>query len=57
MTKAEETFGPWNPGLNSTIPERLMPRATLFDPAHGFVSWDAARALSDVTGLKPVEGL
>ena len=31
--------GPWNPGLNSTIPERLMPKVTLYDPRNGIVGW------------------
>ena len=51
----EEEFGPWNPGLNSSIPKRLMPRVTLFDPRHSFVGWGEAEELSEVTGLKPEE--
>jgi len=47
--------GPWSPGLTSTIPDRLMPRATLFDPENAFVSWEEAKAQSDLTGLKPAE--
>ena len=45
--------GPWNPGLRSTIPERLMPRATLYDPANSIVGWDEARSLSELIGLPP----
>ncbi len=51
----DEVYGPWNPGLSSTIPSRLMPRVTLFDPRHSFVGWDEAKELSDATGLKPEE--
>ena len=51
----KEEFGPWNPGLSSTIPKRLMPQVTLFDPRHSFVSWEEAQALSDGTGLKAQE--
>lgn len=32
-----------------------MPKVTLFDPAHSFVTWDEARALSDGIGLTPQE--
>ncbi|MFC7706313.1 hypothetical protein ACFQXB_19265 [Plastorhodobacter daqingensis] len=45
--------GPWNPGLTSTIPDRLMPRATLFDPRNGSLGWEDARGLSEVVGLPP----
>lgn len=51
----DEEFGPWNPGLSSTIPNRLMPRVTMFDPRHSFVGWAKAKELSDATGLKPEE--
>lgn len=51
----EHPYGPWNPGLGSTIPNRLMPRVTLFDPRHSYVEWAQARELSDATGLKPEE--
>ncbi len=47
--------GPWNPGLSSTIKPRLMPRATIYDPANGLVSWAEARDLAEATGLKPQE--
>ena len=43
--------GPWSPGLSSTIPDRLMPRVTLYDPQNSTVGWDEARGLSEVTGL------
>ena len=46
-------FGPWAPGLSSTIPAHLMPRVTLFDPANGSVTWAEAKSLSDTISLKP----
>ncbi|MEM9433762.1 MAG: hypothetical protein AAGA12_07555 [Pseudomonadota bacterium] len=51
----DKEFGPWNPGLSSTIPNRLMPRVTLFDPRYSFVAWDKVSELSEATGLKPAE--
>ena len=51
----KEEFGPWNPGLSSTIPKRLMPRVTLFDPRYSFVGWEEADALSHIIGLQPTE--
>ncbi len=47
--------GPWSPGLTSSIPSRLMPKVTLYDPVHGLVPWETAKNLSDMTGLKPQE--
>ncbi len=54
-TKDKDIFGPWHPGLTSTIPKHLMPQVTLYDPRHSFVTWEEAKNLSDVTGLKPQE--
>ena len=54
MTR-DQDFGPWNPGLTSTIPARLMPRVTLFDPRHSFVTWDEAQELSEAIGLNPLD--
>lgn len=54
-TRDNTEFGPWSPGLNSTIPNHLMPRVTLFDPQYSFVSWDEAKELSEATGLKAQE--
>jgi len=53
---AKDTDGsPWSPGLTSSIPLRLMPMVTLYDPAHSLMPWDMAKNLSDMTGLKPQE--
>lgn len=51
----KDKFGPWNPGISSTIPERLVPQASLFDASNSFVSWSQAKELSVITGLKPTE--
>ena len=48
----EEGFGPWNPGLESTIPTRLMSQVTLFDPRHSSVTWETANELAHITGIK-----
>lgn len=45
------TFGPWNPGLETPIPEELRPLATIFRPENVFTSWAMARELHDLTGL------
>jgi len=42
----------WNPGLDSDIPRRLLPWVTLFRPENGFVSYEEARELADLTGIK-----
>lgn len=47
-----EIEGPWTPGLASTIPGRLMPKVTLYDPKCGLVSWGKACDLHEVTGLR-----
>lgn len=43
--------GPWNPGLTSEIPQRLMPLVTLYRPENSDISYREARELSDLTGL------
>jgi len=41
----------WNPGLESDIPRHLLPLVTLFREKNGFVDYDTARELSDLTGI------
>ncbi|HVO87680.1 MAG TPA: hypothetical protein VMV45_03995, partial [Casimicrobiaceae bacterium] len=48
---AERAFGPWNPGLESQVPERLMHLCTLCRPENVFTSLATARELRDLTGL------
>ena len=52
----DDPFGPWNPGLQSEIPTRLMPLVTLYRPENGEVSYDEAVELRDTFGL-PLEAL
>jgi hypothetical protein len=49
-------FGPWNPGITSALPPRLLPLSTIFRPEHVFTSIAQAQALEELTGL-PVEDL
>jgi len=44
-------FGPWNPGIQSEIPEAIRHLATFLRPENVFTSPSAARELCDVTGL------
>jgi len=44
-------YGPWNPGLTSEIPSRLMPMVTLYRPENSTVSYQEARQIADVVGL------
>lgn len=48
--------GPWNPGIASEIPSRLLPLATLYRPENSFVTAREARELADITGL-PAEDM
>lgn len=48
---AQDELGPWNPGIESIIPPRLLPLATIFRPENVFTSVERARELQDVTGL------
>ncbi len=46
-----ETYGPWNPGIESAVPRRLLPLATLYRPQNVFGSLEEALELADLTGL------
>lgn len=48
--------GPWNPGLKSELPSRLLPLATIFRPENVYTSVGQAAELHDLTGL-PLEDL
>ena len=48
-------FGPWNPGLSSSIPAHLLPRVTLFAPGNSSTDYRQAAELADFTGLAPEE--
>jgi len=49
------TYGPWNPGIESAVPRRLLPLATLFRPENVFGSLEDALELADLTGLAAEE--
>jgi len=53
MTQAG--FGPWNPGIESALPRRLLPLATLYRPENVFGSLADALELADLTGLAAEE--
>lgn len=44
-------FGPWNPGLSSTIPPRLLPLSTMFRPENVETGLGKARELAEFSGL------
>ena len=50
-----ETYGPWHPGIESTVPRRLLPLATLYRPENVFGSLEDALELADLTGLAAEE--
>ncbi len=56
-TLAHETGepGPWNPGLQSTLPRRFLPLSTMFRPECVATPLETAEALSDFCGLTPFE--
>ncbi len=47
-----DAFGPWNPGLASTLPRELYPLATIFRPANVFTTVEQAVELRDLTGIQ-----
>lgn len=51
MRRPQDELGPWNPGIESIIPRRLLPLSTIFRPENVFTSLERATELQDVTGL------
>jgi hypothetical protein len=49
-------YGPWNPGLESRLPDAFLPLSTVFDAANVSSSLSEVRQLSDFCGL-PIERL
>ena len=47
----DHEFGPWNPGIQSEIPDRLLPLATLYRTEHVRTPLPDAREIADITGL------
>ena len=48
-------FGPWNPGIESQVPESLQHLCTIFRPENASTRIEMARELHDVTGLPLAE--
>ena len=44
-------FGPWNPGIESTLPPEFLPLATLFRPENVSTSLPDLHELSDFSGI------
>ncbi len=55
ITTAATPFGPWNPGLESTLPREYLPLATIFRPENTTTPVASALELADFTGLKREE--
>ncbi|MGZ5572251.1 MAG: hypothetical protein ACXWF6_14100 [Usitatibacter sp.] len=55
MPSRPVTFGPWNPGIVSPVPDQLMGLCTVFRPENVFTSLAQARELHALTGLARVE--
>jgi hypothetical protein len=49
------TLGPWNPGLETPIPEELRPLATVFRAENVFTTMAQAGELRGLTGLDPAD--
>jgi hypothetical protein len=45
------TEGPWNPGIKSRLPGRLLPSSTIFRPDNVFAGVERIREVRDLTGL------
>ncbi|MGI9486154.1 MAG: hypothetical protein ACR2RF_09820 [Geminicoccaceae bacterium] len=50
-----DELGPWNPGLKSSIPAKLLPLSTMFRPKTVETGFDEAHELADFSGLRPRE--
>ena len=51
MHVTQERYGPWNPGVESEIPDAIRHLSTFLRPENVFTSHAAARELRDLTGL------
>ena len=49
--ETETQLGPWNPGLNSTLPRVYLPLSTIFRSENTTTSVEVALELADFTGL------
>ena len=48
-------FGPWNPGLDSSIPREVLPLSTMFRTENVETDFNTAHELSDFSGLSPFD--
>ena len=48
----DDGLGPWNPGISSSIPRRLLPLSTIFRADNVYTSVERAVELHDLTGLE-----
>lgn len=48
-------FDAWNPGLESSIPPRLMAQTTLFRPESSLIDYKTAQEISEFCGLQPAD--
>ena len=53
--QAPSALGPWNPGVESQIPARLLPLSTVYRTEHVTTPLAHAQELADLTGLPPTE--
>jgi hypothetical protein len=49
--EALQVYGPWNPGVESTLPSKFLPLSTLFSPANVSSSIDELQELNGFCGL------
>ena len=47
--------GPWNPGLESSIPRDVLPLSTMFRPENVQTDFQTAHELADFSGLSPFD--
>ncbi len=48
-------YGPWNPGINSSIPQDILPFSTMFRAENVETGFDEAHELADFSGLSPFD--
>ena len=50
-SREQAVEGPWNPGVKSRLPARLLPLSTIFRPENVFAGVERVKELHDLTGL------
>jgi hypothetical protein len=48
-----QPYGPWNPGIDSTLPAEFVPLATVFSPANVSSSIIELKEINSFCGLAP----